>query len=475
MNTTPRIMIASGLMLSLSTAAWASNADVRVIHASPDAPAVDVLVNDGIAFENIAFTGVTGYASLPADTYNVKVVPTGETEPVVIEADLALESSTTYSVLAVNTLANIEPLVLIDDNTLSPDNARVRFVHASPNAPAVDIAVADGGPVLFANIEFKGVGDYIEVPAGTYDLEARLAGTETVVLDIPGVALTENRVYTAYAMGFAFPRKAKGAEPLQAVLSVDNEAKSNVRVVHASPDAPNVDVLVNDGVAFADLPFTGVTDYASLGFGTYNVKVVPAGETEPVVIEADLGLLANTDYTVLAVNTLANIEPLVLVDDNATSMDNARLRFVHASPNAPAVDIALADGGAVLFGNIEFKGVGDYIEVPGGTYDLEARLAGTETVVLDIPGVMVENERVYTAYAMGLVNGEPALQAVLSLDFVGCSADINGDGAVETHDLLLLLGAWGSDDSTADLDGDGNVGTADLLLLLGKWGECPTE
>jgi hypothetical protein len=156
-------------------------------------------------------------------------------------------------------------------------------------------------------------------------------------------------------------------------------------------------------------------------------------------------------------------------------MENARIRFVHASPNAPAVDIALADGGPVLFGNIEFKGVGDYIEVPGGAYDLEARLAGTDTVVLSIPGVMVENERVYTAYAMGLVNGDPALQAVLSLDFVGCSADINGDGAVETHDLLLLLGAWGSGDVTADLDGDGIVNVPDLLLLLGKWGECPTE
>jgi hypothetical protein len=474
MELTPRLMTVSALTLTLTAAAWASNANVRVIHASPDAPAVDVLVDDAIAFENIAFTGITGYASLPSNTYNVKVVPTGQTEPVVIAADLLLEAATTYSVLAVDTLANIEPLVLIDDNTLSPDSARVRFVHASPDAPAVDIALADGGAVLFGNIAFKGVGDYIEVPAGTYDLEARLAGTNTVVLDIPGVALTENRVYTAYAMGFVTPQFFADVEPLQAVVSIDNEAKSNVRVVHASPDAPNVDVLVNDGVAFADLPFTGVTDYAALGFGMYNVKVVPAGAEEPIVIDADLDLLANTDFTVLAVDTLANIEPLVLIDDNTTSMEGARIRFVHASPNAPAVDIALADGGPVLFGNIEFKGVGDYIEVPGGTYDLEARLAGTDVVVLSIPGVTVQAERVYTAYAMGLVNGDPALQAVLSLDAIGCRADINGDGAVETHDLLLLLGAWGTGDAAADLDGSGSVDTVDLLMLLANWGECPS-
>ena len=39
----------------------------------------------------------------------------------------------------------------------------VRFVHASPGTPAVDIALA-GGPVLFA--DFGESGGYIEVPAG---------------------------------------------------------------------------------------------------------------------------------------------------------------------------------------------------------------------------------------------------------------------------------------------------------------------
>jgi LPXTG-motif cell wall-anchored protein len=71
--------------------------------------------------------------------------------------------------------------------------------------------------VLFANIEFKGVGDYLPVDAGTYDLEARLAGTDTVALSVPGVALEEGTVYTVWAMGLA-----GGGEPaLAAVPSVD--------------------------------------------------------------------------------------------------------------------------------------------------------------------------------------------------------------------------------------------------------------
>ena len=52
-----------------------------------------------------------------------------------------------------------------------------------------------------------------------------------------------------------------------------------------------------------------------------------------------------------------------------------------------------------------------------------------------------------------------------------CPADFDGDGDVDTADLLHLLGAWGTPDG--DVDGDGDTDTADLLALLGVWGECP--
>ena len=52
-----------------------------------------------------------------------------------------------------------------------------------------------------------------------------------------------------------------------------------------------------------------------------------------------------------------------------------------------------------------------------------------------------------------------------------CPADFDGDGDVDTADLLHLLGAWGTGDG--DVDGDGDTDTADLLALLADWGECP--
>jgi LPXTG-motif cell wall-anchored protein len=218
--------------------------------------------------------------------------------------------------------------------------------------------------------------------------------------------------------------------------------EARVRVVHASPDAPAVDVWVNGSVAFSNAPFKGITDYASLAPDTYNVQVTPTGATEPVVIEADLALDASTDYTVVAVGLLADIEPLVLVDNNgAPAAGKAHVRFVHASPDAPAVDIAVANGGPVLFSNVPFKGVGDYLPVDAGTYDLEARVAGTETVALSVPGVQLNDGTVYTIFAMGLVEGDPALTAVASADAVAPAALPETGGAVVNLWLVALIGA----------------------------------
>jgi uncharacterized membrane protein len=52
-----------------------------------------------------------------------------------------------------------------------------------------------------------------------------------------------------------------------------------------------------------------------------------------------------------------------------------------------------------------------------------------------------------------------------------CTGDLDGDWDVDTGDLLLLLGAWGTPDG--DVDGDGDTDTADLLALLAAWGDCP--
>lgn len=194
-------------VIVLAGAAQAAFGGVRVVHASPDAPNVDVYVNNapGIgapAFSNLPFRSATGYAPLPTDNYRFRVTPASLTSPVVIDAaNVPIMGSQDYSVVAINFLSSISPLVLVDDNTINPTQARVRFVHAAPDVPTVDIFAQGVATPLFDATSFGNSGGYISVAPGTYNLEVRLDSSGALALPVPGVNLQAGAVYTVFAMG----------------------------------------------------------------------------------------------------------------------------------------------------------------------------------------------------------------------------------------------------------------------------------
>ncbi len=51
----------------------------------------------------------------------------------------------------------------------------------------------------------------------------------------------------------------------------------------------------------------------------------------------------------------------------------------------------------------------------------------------------------------------------------GCFADFNGDGAVDTRDVLAFLNAWSARDDAADCDANGYIDTRDVLCFLNLW------
>lgn len=179
---------------------------------------------------------------------------------------------------------------------------------------------------------------------------------------------------------------------------------SKVLITHASPDAPGVDILVDNVKAITNLTFPNSTAYTPLNSGTRNVKVNVSGTTT-TALQANLNLAMDKNYSVFAVNNVSSIEAVVL-EDNLTSPASGKshVRFVHLSPNAPAVDITLTNG-TVVFGDYIFKEASAFTPLDAGTYNLQVRLTGTSTVVLDLPGIALTDGKIYTVFAKGLVGG----------------------------------------------------------------------
>jgi len=206
-------------------------ARVRIAHASPNAPAVDVyldggLVVSGLAFTEFApeFTSGPAYLEVPEDEYDVKITAAGDESAVVFSGSVPFED--TVTVAAIGELDTGEtapkqefaPLLIEDDLALLPSGlTRFRAVHASPDAPAVNVRV--GSRTVARDLSFGEASDPVDLPAGTRTVTiAAAADPDTVVFE-GDVPFQQGTVYTAFAEGYLTPDDDLGDAGFQPVVA----------------------------------------------------------------------------------------------------------------------------------------------------------------------------------------------------------------------------------------------------------------
>ena len=392
-------------------------ASLRVLHASPDAPNVDVLVDNQVVLSNVSYTHASDFLSVFQGTRNVKVNAAG-TSTTVIDADLTFAFGSFTTIIATNFLARIEPLVLPDENFPPGGNIlKIRVVHSAPSAPPVDVYVTAPGvdinttTATLSNVAFTEFSDFLEIPEGDYQIRVTTVGSKTPVFDSGTVTLDAGSIFSAVAVD-----ATGGASPISLVVLTNDpttpfieiaDNRARLRAVHASPDAPNVDILVDNAIVLSDVAFTEFLDYAAVPAGDRNIKVNATG-TANSVIDVTVPLAGGTNYTVLAVNFVANIEPLLLVDNTTTpTPGNAKVRVVHASPDAPNVDVLVDD--VIVLTDVAFKEFSDYLTVSAGARNFKINATGTATTVIDVTPPLVDGG-IYTVVALNtLANIEPLL------------------------------------------------------------------
>jgi len=216
---------------------------VRAAHLSPDAPNVDIFVDDEPVLEDVAFRDVSDYLELDVGEYDVRITEAGDEESV-FEDTLEVEAGD-YTLAALGELDDKnEPLgveVFEDDLSDPGEEARVRAIHASPDAPAVDIDVKATGDTLFEEVAF-GEAQTGTVPADEYTLAVRPAGDEDAEpVETFDVAVDAGVVYTGFAVGYLDPEDAPADEPFDLEVVVDAPADGDTETDQEPDDSDNGD------------------------------------------------------------------------------------------------------------------------------------------------------------------------------------------------------------------------------------------
>jgi hypothetical protein len=356
-----------------------TTASLRVVHAAPGAPAVDVYARGVGAplVTNLAYGQASAYAQVPPGTYDIDVRPAGAvgtTAPIFSATGVMVGAGRRYSVFAAGQIGAAADrtfrLLPLEETFGAPaaNAVRVRILHAAPDAPTVAIDVGnDGTPEIAMLARFAATdGAGIDLPAGMPLRIGIWAGSplaRVTSFSVPALPAGAQAFVVAAGL-LGRPAREADAFSLWAVLPVN---VATVRqdpalfALHASPDAPAVDLFVGAAQVAENVAFGALAGPLLVPPGTYTIDVFPtaAGAARPAgapAVSAMTGMLEAGDRA-LAVATGYVTPPappaggaprplqvLLLREGFTADAANARLRFVHAAPDAPAVDVGPATG-----------------------------------------------------------------------------------------------------------------------------------
>jgi len=395
---------------------------VRALHASPDAPAVNILVNGAEALSGVDYAQGSGFVPVVEEN-NIQVeaiIPGGNA--VVIDADVDLDYNTEATVIAVGTVSTIAPLAIVNpsDSLITDGYFRAQVVHAAPAAPAVDVYVtafdadlAGSAPVNGAGtpLAFQDFTGQLEVPAGDYQIRITAGGNPAaVVYDSGEISLAAG----ADLMIVAVENTGPGATPVQLIVldgmaaSQLNDVNTPAAVVaaHLSPDAPAVDILadVNGTAEDEAIPLVrnvAFTEFCELDSvpapGDYTLSVVANADNSVVALQFPLVVEQGTEATAIVSGFLSSGDPAItalpLAGNTRSVITETKLRITHGSPSTGPVDLYLVAAGTDIagvdptFADVPFGADTTQLSVANAVYDAIVTPAGTKTAAISLTGL----------------------------------------------------------------------------------------
>jgi Domain of unknown function (DUF4397) len=184
---------------------------VSIYHGSPNAPELDVFVDDR-QVNRLEFTDYTGYLNFYTGDRHFEINPFNASNAL-IDTTVTFTDGAFYSIFIVNNLSNVEALTVRDSASApSSGKVKIRFINLSPDAGAFDVTATEGSAPLFAGQAFKQPSNFVEIDAAESSFVLKPAEGSDELVSVSDVELQPGKFYTIIARGFATPPSGNNNE-----------------------------------------------------------------------------------------------------------------------------------------------------------------------------------------------------------------------------------------------------------------------
>lgn len=347
---------------------------------------------------------------------SMQIKPTENPAQNLADFSIEVDPSKIYTVIAYNKITDFQYTILESvPKTIGVGKAEIRFFHGTKDiSGTVDIKIKnEDGTKVIQGLSFGNSSEYMEVKSGRNDIIVTTSGTNHIILTV--VAFFESsKIYTAILSGVSDGGEVEKID-LNFINDGDTRAQvlfnfgageATLRFLNGSPDAPNLDFLVDDVKILTDQPFKLSSALIKVKAGSRNIKIMEAGGVSPI-FSGSFNFELDKSYMVVAINNFINLTGFVFeTPQKSPGGDKAFLRIVHISPNAPSVYIKLTStqDRPPSYVTLSYKGVSNYLEYPAGPVDVVIYQAGT-TDTLKYGRMFLDGGRIYSAYIIGFISG----------------------------------------------------------------------
>jgi hypothetical protein len=379
---------------------------LHFIHAVPDVAALDFYLDDMKLAAAIGYRKSSGTLAASPGAHKLEIRPAGSAAgtPPLSTSNIYLPEAQRLLITAVGRRNDsigptqlgfvAEPFGIVNDKEL-----HLRFLHASPGAPRLD--VTQDKSALWSNATFGRFSPTWASTASLGDVELKLklfmpgatSGTMTGLAEATWKgSFAVGEVYTLIAFGELTPTsdetffglslldEQSGTLRELPLSLVDSGPKSALYVFHAASDAQAIDIYADNGARLVGgLAYASASPLLELLPGSYKLELRSAG-TPTVLSRITLKLVPDSRWALFLAGLRSSMVPGRMLGLYGAPMEKKgsgkSWRLIHAVPDAGP--FALGKGGATLFSHLGYPYAAPYRQDPLPSGTLQLRLVGDE-------------------------------------------------------------------------------------------------